>query len=281
MAGFDFTIACLERDRKVGVSTLIYFRKIANSFGIDTHYSYVTGSREFYVTADAYLPVLQSLLPVMVERLPAFASGYGALSGHTRARLFAQRLLKAYVEGMGRYIEQRQQMSALARAHGWVVQDATLFFDVGKATHLTKPAISLHHTFMQFEAGRVSPESMVEEAHTFVGAALRTALRARRGITFNMLVQRGFDKHIYPDHIFDALADLNRLRVQAKHFGQGVASRTDMVFWFNVLGGINMILDRVCGRTTAPEEDGPRERDQFMTEITEKMREVFRAAQEG
>jgi hypothetical protein len=280
MAGFTFSVPCTERDRKLGVSTLIYFRKIAKRFGIETRYSYSTESQEFHSSVDAYLPLLQSLLPTMVQSLPAFATGFSAQSGNRRAKVFAYGLVAAYIEGMGQYIQEREKLTALARDHGLIVQDATLFFDVGRATHLSRAARNLQRLFMDFEASQISPETMVEEAHTFVGTALRAALHSRRSVPFGALIQDGFDQHVYPENVQEALADLNRLRVRAKHYGEGVASRTDLVFWFNVISGINMILDRASGRVPAPSvRDGPRVRDPFMSNVSEQMREVLRAVE--
>jgi hypothetical protein len=236
VAGFDFEFGCDDTERPLAREVVRRVQLLCRNLDLDFRYSRSAGG--WWIKIDGSLPAMQALIQPLASELPAFVDGYIAGSQEKSRRRPEKRFLSCYLASVARMREQIEKITAdFGGTH------YSYIFDVGNATHLAGHASDYTTALISFHNGRLSASQVIEEAHTFAEAVLRSCLpKEDRDKPFAALVWQAAALIHFDDEHKDALLKLKDLRRSSKHQIKRIRRGTAVEVLPDVTGTMQVLL---------------------------------------
>lgn len=220
MAGYDFTVRCAGSDTTLSRALLKKTQRICRSYQLELHYKHEPQDKQFYVTVDGPLKMMQASTAVLARVLPAFAEGASRPQNRRSNVRLAIRMVKAYWKGVVRISE---SIAAACGRYDGIPN--SLFFDASRHSEQIDDRLwSLTESIIAFENGDLGAPQILEEIHTGMEWLMKELIgSSAKRLSYAEMAQKLRDEGKLSPELCDVIIEMKDLRVGAKHRGQHVS----------------------------------------------------------
>ncbi len=249
MAGFDFTISILPKERDIARHSLAVVQKHAKALKISFKYRWkkelISQSDYYYITVDGSLVAIEQLYFITFDTIPVFCKGFVKCRSVLKKSNIGETIPFSLFKAISKF---KNEIKDFIKEGKNTLQTKfiinTLFFDKTHIPALDKQLENLTFCISVFRTycDKVIAEQLIELFHTVTELMLaETTVSKTSKLTYEQLAVEAFKINVLDAESRDLLIDLKNMRKKAKHRGK-IISDNELMPMLNKLITICQIL---------------------------------------